>query len=62
MSDDHDDHVTDFTHYRYGVMLAKHGIGLAEFGQDWPEAFKSPEVRRGYYETWRKRGFAQPPE
>jgi hypothetical protein len=58
MMDEKTVHLSD---YRYGVLLADHGIGLSELSQDWPEVFQCPHVMRGYRDEWRRKGYAQPP-
>jgi hypothetical protein len=53
--------IIDFVNYLYGVDLANRGIGLSELLEDMPKTSQNADVMRGYRDTWRKRGYAQPP-
>ena len=52
----------DLVNYQWGVELASHGIGLAELIEDFPKSARNKDVMRGYRDTWKKKGYAQPPE
>lgn len=44
----HKDAATKEAEYRYGAMLASHGIGIDELAEDWPEVLLCMEAMRGY--------------